>query len=190
MTYVALSNNAYMIYLLRQFESQKITLQRKMALIRGRLIVISTAFALLLVGIYHLRNSSARLTLTSTYGTSDLVDASWSDQFIKRAKDTKYGSGTAQLSFNDAVVKGEEWISSLPKKPSEKYQAQFTDFGQLEENGWVEQEGDRPDPQHVAGLVELSGPLEAIGVADKSAFQTRKEFFTALLWSQRLTSNE
>ena len=71
----------------------------------------------------------------------------------KRAKDTPYGKD--KLSFNQAVDKGNQWVCNLPNDVPVDRQTKFTQYDQLQANGWADS-GDHPDPASLDELKELS----------------------------------
>ncbi len=150
----------------------------KMLPIQGRLIILTAAIVGLLFGLHDLHISNTDPALGKVTGLSTVVKDSWTDQLTKRSKDTKYGP--TQLSFNDAVRKGEIWIASLPGPPATNQRTQFTDFGQLATYGWGEEEK-HEETDGSAELIELGDPLTANGITDKSRFQASKELSAALM---------
>ena len=107
-----------------------------------KLFTLSIFAGLLLLGINVLDIWKHAATLQHTTG-----------HLTKRAKDTPYGKD--KLSFNQAVDKGNQWICNLPNDVPADRQTKFTQYDQLQANGWADS-GDHPDPASLDELKELS----------------------------------
>lgn len=107
-----------------------------------KLIILSIIVGLILLGITLLDVSRDALSFEHASG-----------HLTKRAKDVPFGKD--KLSYNQPIEKGNEWICNLPNDPPATRKTRFTEYDQLETNGWTEID-DHPPPDTLDELKELT----------------------------------